>query len=75
MQEIEYGKVFAGLGHDPLIGSDDQQRGIDSADARQHVLDKIAVAGYVHDADFLTAGQGQPGETEINGHLAFLFFF
>ncbi len=75
LQQVKNGKVLAGLRHDTLIRRDDQQRGIDPADACQHVLDEIPVAGYINDANFLAAGQGEPGEAEINGHLAFLLFF
>ena len=75
LQQVENGKMLAGLRHYTLIGRDDQQCGIDPADTCQHVLDKIPVTRYVYDANFLAAGQGKPGEAEINGHLTFLLFF
>ena len=67
--------MFTGLRHHALICRDDQQRRIDPTDASQHVLDKIPVTGYIHDANFFATWQGKPGEAQVNGHLPFLLFF
>jgi hypothetical protein len=74
-EQVEDRKVFDGLRHHSLIGSNDQQGSVDSADARQHVFDEALMARHIHDADAAAARQRQPCETEINRHLALLFFF
>ena len=74
LQQVEDSQVFTRLGHHALVGRDDQQRGVNAAHAGQHILDEVAVAGHVHDADLLAVWQGQPGEAEVNGHLALLLF-
>ena len=45
--------MLARLGHDALVGGDDEEGQVDAADAGQHVLDEVAVAGHIDDADFL----------------------
>ena len=61
--------MLARLGHDALVGGDDEQGQVNAADSGQHVFDEVAVAGYVHNPDFLLV-QRQPGEAEVNSHLA-----
>jgi hypothetical protein len=46
-QDIE---VLAGLGHDPVIGGDDEQEGVDPCRPRDHVLDEALVARHVDQA-------------------------
>ena len=43
--------MLAGLGHDAFVGRDDEQRRVDAADAGEHVLDEVDMAGHVDDAD------------------------
>ena len=64
--------MFARLRHDALIGGDDEQGQVDAAHAGEHVFDEVAVAGHIDNADLLIA-QRQPGEAEVDRHLARLF--
>jgi hypothetical protein len=73
-QQIENGEMLVGLGHDAFIGSDDEQGDIYAADPREHVLDEGFVARHVYDAGFASAGEGEPGEAEVNGHTTGFFF-
>ena len=74
LQDIEDSQMLPGLRHDAFIGGHDQQCEVDGAHAGQHVFDKSLVAGNVDDADFPSAGQFHPGETQVNGHFpGFLF--
>jgi hypothetical protein len=66
--------VFSGLGHDALIASNNEKSSVDAADTSQHVFDKILVTWHINDTDSLTTWQGQPGEAQVDGHLAFFFF-
>ena len=43
--------MLAGLRHDPIVGGDDQECAVYRAHARQHVIDKVDVAGNVHEAE------------------------
>ena len=74
IEQLEDGQVFARLGHDAFVGGDDEQGGVDPADAGQHVFDEVAMPRHIHDADSFAARQIQPGKTEIDGHLAALLF-
>jgi len=67
--------MFARLRHDAFVRGDDEQGGVYAPDARQHVLDEVAVAGHVHDADLFAGGEREPAEAEVNRHLARLLFF
>jgi hypothetical protein len=60
-------------GHAFIRGNHKQHR-VDPANARQHVFDEVAVTGHIHDADLLAVGQRHPGEAQVDGHLALLFF-
>jgi hypothetical protein len=73
LQEIENRQMLKGLGHGPFVGGDDQEGRVDAADSSQHVLDEALMARNVDDADRGAAGQGEPGEAEIDRHLARLF--
>ena len=42
--------MLLGLRHPAIVGRDDQQREVDRADARDHVLHEILVARHVDDA-------------------------
>ena len=75
LQQIHDGQVLAGLGHHTFVCGDDKHDGVQSSDPGQHVLDEVAVARHIHDAHRLPIGQGQPGEAQIDGHLALALFF
>ena len=44
-------KVLARLGHDRLVGGDDEHRQVDAAGAGEHVLDEPLVPGHVHEGE------------------------
>ena len=69
LDEVQDGQVLPGLGHDRLVGSHDEEGEVDAAHSGQHVLDEPLVAGHVHDADLPPAGQRQPREAQVDGHL------
>ena len=69
-EQVEYRQVLARLRHHRLVRRDDQQREVDAADAREHVLDEPLVARHVHDAHLAPAGQRHPREAEVDGHAA-----
>src|SRR5581483_2647711 len=73
-EEVEDGEVLAGLGHDALVGGDDQHGEVYAADAGEHVGDEVLVAGDVDDADLGAGGQLEPGEAEVDGHAAVALF-
>jgi hypothetical protein len=54
-------QVFFGLGHPAVVGRHHQQGQIDRADARDHVLHEILVAGNVDDAAGETVGTARSG--------------
>jgi len=65
--------VLPRLGHHAFIGGHNQQRRVNAAHAGQHILNKIAVAGHIHHPDRQAAGQSQPGEAQVDGHLPLFF--
>jgi hypothetical protein len=73
-EQIQDGEVFARLRHNTLVGGDDQDRRVDPPDTRQHILDKVTVAGHVDDPDALAVGQIQPCKADVDGHFAAPFF-
>ena len=74
IQQGEDGQMLAGLGHNALVGSDDQHSDVNAAGTGQHVLDKLFVARNVDDAGAHAVGQGQIGEAQLDGNAALLFF-
>jgi len=70
--------VLAGLRLDGLIGGDDQQHKIDSADSGQHVAYEALVAGDVDESDLERTAighrQGHVGKTQIDSDAAPLLF-
>ena len=64
--------MLAGLGHNALVGGDDEQGQVNAADAGQHILDEPLVARHVDDADLAAAGQRHPREAQIDRHLPLL---
>jgi hypothetical protein len=67
--------MLLGLRHHRFVGGDHQQRRVDPTDPRQHVLDEPLMARHVDDADGSPARQGEPGEAQVDRHLAAPFFF
>src|SRR5436190_15496910 len=67
--------MFLRLWHDAFVGSDDEQRGINSPDTREHVLDEVPMTRNIHNANFLAVWKREPSEAKLDGHLARLFFF
>ena len=61
--------MLARLRHNAFIGGDDEQGGVDPADAGQHILDEVAVARHIDDADCFPVWQVQPSESR--GQLSF----
>src|SRR5512134_1246896 len=62
--------MFSGLRHDAFICRDDEQRGVNSPDAGEHILDEVAVPRHIHDSHFFAAWESHPTETKLDGHLA-----
>src|SRR6266478_5063272 len=66
--------MLTSLGHHALVGRDDEEREIDAAHPRQHVLDEALVARHVHDLDGEAARLLEEGEAEVNRYASrFLF--
>ena len=74
-QQLEDFKVFYGLGHDAVIGSDDQQRMVDAHGASGHGVNKFLVTRHVDDAQHIPIGQRAVGIAQFDGDAAGLFFF
>lgn len=68
-QDVE---VFAGLGHDAVVGGDDEDDAVDAGGPGDHGLDEVFVAGDVDDADF-EAAEIARGEAQLDAHAAFFF--
>ena len=60
--------MLAGLRHDAFVGGDDEDDGVDAADAGEHVPDEILMPRHVHDPDVGSAWEREPREAEIDGH-------
>ena len=73
-EQIDDGKVLAGLRHDAVVGRDDQQDEIDAAGTGQHVVDEFLVAGHVDEPEHSAIRRRQIGEAEVDGDAARLFF-
>ena len=66
--------MLARLWHHAFVGGDDEQRGINAADACQHIFDEVTMTGDIHHANGFVI-EREPSEAEINRHLALAFFF
>lgn len=64
--------MFAGLGHDAVVGGDDEDHAVNARGAGDHGLDEVLVAGDVDDAN-LQVCDCAGGKTQFDGHAAFLF--
>jgi hypothetical protein len=52
--DSEIGKnlqVFFGLRHPTVVGGDDEEREVNRANARDHILDEVLVPRDIHDTD------------------------
>ena len=72
-EQRAYFQMFAGLGHDALVRSDDQQHKIDARRSGHHVAHKAFMARHIHHAHALAVGQGEVGEAQFNGNAPALF--
>jgi hypothetical protein len=73
-QQVENVQVLHGLGHDAVVGGDDEEREIDSAHACEHVAYEPLVSRNVDETDQAAAGKRQVREAEIDRNAArFLF--
>ena len=66
--------MFPSLRHHRFIGGDHQQRDVDAADARQHIVDEPLMSRHVDDADLAARRQPKPREAQVNGKPALFFF-
>ncbi len=65
-EQLEDAQVFLALGHPPFAGRHDQERNLDRADAREHVLDEAHVPGHIDEPDFDSRRQRGEREAEID---------
>src|SRR6478672_6193668 len=73
-EQVDDGKMLAGLGHDAVVGGDDQKHKIDAAGAGQHVVHELLVAWHIDKAEHLAVRRWQIGKAEIGSDAAGLFF-
>ena len=66
--------MLAGLGHDPLVGGDDQHGDVDAARTGKHVLYELLVARHVDYAGRYASRQLKVGEAQLDGYAALLLF-
>ena len=66
-QELQDGQMLAGLGHDALVGGDDQEHGVYSGGPRHHLTDEALVSGDVDDTDDAAVLQTEGGEAQLDG--------
>ena len=66
--------MFARQRHDAFVSGDDEQGGVYAADTGQHFLNEVAMTGDIYNANGFAVGQVEPGEAQVNGHLAALLF-
>ena len=73
-QEVEDCEMLPGLGHDRLVGCNDEKGQVDPAHAGEHVVHEPLVARHVDDADLVAPRQRQPGESQVYRHAPGLLF-
>src|SRR5690606_5035488 len=71
-EEVHDREVLAGLGHDALVGGDDEEHDVDAGGPREHVADERLVAGDVDDGELLSVRPAEVGEAEVDGDAAAL---
>jgi hypothetical protein len=74
LEQLDDREVLARLRHDAFVGGDDEQHGVDPADAGEHVADEALVPRHVDDADAAARGRDQRREAEVDRDAAFLLF-
>src|SRR6266498_3492000 len=67
--------MFVRLWHDAFIGSDDEQRRVNSPNAREHILNEVTMTRHIHNPNFLPIGKHEPAKAKLDGHFTRLFFF
>jgi hypothetical protein len=82
-EEADDFHMFIGLGHDAVVGGDDEEKDVDGGGAGDHVADEVAVSGDIDDADEAAVGGGVAGggggvegagrEAEVDAHAAGFF--
>ena len=70
-QQLAHRDVLAGLGHDPLVGRDDEHHELHARSARDHGAHQAPVTGDVHDAG-VQAAQIERREAELDRDAALL---
>jgi hypothetical protein len=73
-EQIDDGKMLAGLRHDTVVGGDDQKHEIDATGSGQHVVHELLVAWHIDKAEHLAVRRWQIGKAEIDSDAAGLFF-
>ncbi|MBK8232723.1 MAG: hypothetical protein IPK72_19605 [Candidatus Eisenbacteria bacterium] len=73
-EELEDVHVFAGLGHDPLVGRDDEEDEVDPAGPGEHVADELLVARDVDHPTLPAGGKFDRGEAKLDRDPALLLF-
>ena len=73
-EQIDDGKMLAGLRHDAVVGGDDQKRKVDAAGAGQHIVHELLVARHIDKAEHLAVRRRQISKAEIDGNAASFFF-
>src|SRR5690606_3680135 len=71
-EQVDDREVLAGLGHDALVGGDDEQDDVDAGRAREHVADEGLVARDIDDGELLPGREAEAGEAEVDGDAAAL---
>ena len=69
-QQGEDVEVFAGLGHDAVVGGHHQDHAVHAARPGDHGLDEVLVTGHVDDAD-LQVGDAAGGIAQVDRHAPF----
>ena len=72
LEEVNDLQVLNRLRPDALVGRDHEQHRVEPVHPGEHVADEARVAGHVDDADQPSAGKGEVGEAEVDGHPASL---
>ena len=62
--------MLLALGHPPVVRTDHEQRDVDRADAREHVLEEAHMPWHVDEGDLGTARQRRESEAEVDGEPA-----
>ena len=66
--------MFAGLGHDALVGGNNKHNHVNARRPGHHVFDKTLVPRHVHNAKALPAGKLHPGKAQFYGDTPAFFF-